>query len=1751
MSAATISLDDIRAFRTPPLAPDDGNISLDDVRAFRPKPAQPFGGVDFPEPQDAGSGPAQATALGPNAFPVEQGAVLPDVLARIRSAPSVLPQPDANAMVGRQQSLANAISSIGIKRPQAPAFQPTSAEQQGAAAAGPSGRFGAAIISPLSEGFAGAESNWRALYDHFSGLVRGESAPLSEAEGGSPIVDRIVPPQERGALGAVAQQGNLASRQVGGLIGSLPPMLADPRSLATMAVSGPIAKGLSVAAEPILARLGAEAGPEAVAGVQRLLASGNTGASFMGLDAASRADWSDPQAAMEQVVNAAVNGAMVGTAGYGLHAAAGRVLGSRGAARGVEPQPRVAEGGVPTGDADVAGQPIPQPTPESASPVVVPNGGVANLAAPDTPGLVGDRTAVGNAEVPIVPSDVGLSDPSIRSGSAIDVSQVPPPPETPAQASTVPEPGVFYHGTGTSGLTKERLDPFLGNHESLFGHGIYLTDSPDIAAGYAKARGRKTGSPEVYRAEVNPSKTLDLEQPATPDVVEAIRRGTSAHPELTDAVNEAAKEPGSTPESIMLALRKATSELSHQEQIPTSEFVENYQVITDELKNLGYQAVTHTGGKRTGKPPHRVLIVLDPEAITSFKPKESPNVPTQAEQDRQVNPAGIARDQGQAQDAREREQVAAAGPSDRSGATPSGGTGELPATAPGEPVADGQELLTGERGDIAKTAQQLWNSPDYANELPDGSVIKKQGNTLTLINPNGNNRGFATLRPDGRAVITFQRSGTNAPAIETYSTLLDALGRNGVSRVEVHGPLPEGHPWRSIVGKLRDSGFHVEDAGTDPAFYIDTRRSEKAPQLTADPATMNVADLRREVTAAGDTPVGMNRAKLAAQVAGLRAEPDWAQGVPTKELRKQAREAGVRDRGTRPEVVRVLADTKVSSVSQPAVSPTGSRSEPSQESLPSQSSPQSTESAEPRNPEQMNLRDLRAELKASGRFEIPAGIKRADLVSGVKLLRELTAKEEAGAPTAESPKAAGRDPNSDYGPPDAAMGAASKREISSPTGPSLGATIASGVSKAAKFLRDKVVGTEFRHTNAVDKEAAQALAKYTNAGKDAQKAMAADWAAKVMPEDFADEKARREFGTALLEGQLRGLRKSLTDEGKTAEAAQVRTAVGQKDSPFRDEAAYQKYLKDNPEKFRAHIQGPQALTDPWHKQLGGKKRAGDPATGAFINTEAVRTDSESKTGISLPSGNQTATLKQGSRHNKTFSGTAAAYEVDYQKQLVKMMSNYPEIAKREAIAAMAKSGAAMERTTTQGRPMGDEWKDAVKVPVDIHGVPRFDHNGEVVGARTHRVDLYFKDPKVAREFRGAFNTDLTESTHPLTAAIVGAQLAAPTDAIAHAGNWAMVLGGLPEGDPGFKGIASDIARQIPGVDLADAGIKFAASVHQALSDSAEYRRQVAKLFEIGSGRPGLPEPETALGKKAASLNPLRWMGEAMHTGDTAVRTALLRVGEEAQKNGMMARGDAPLREFINSTLGNYNPRAMTGPQRLARSTGLSPFIVAGRNFNRYAIRKVTQMPAYQAASESARLRMVSTAIAGTALSVGLPAIINYVRTGNAAPKGIPVGALYVQTKQDGSVEYFDPQRFTGLRRGLRAFGIEGAVQAIRDGRDTMGAAKAAALQAAQTAAGPWTGPAVQVGVGAMTGKDTGGFPISQDLHGKGGSGAQFAENVKGSLEHVNPILRYLTDTKQKTYQDAAGEYLRKIMGSVGFYEVTTKDRTAHLRSASH
>jgi hypothetical protein len=213
---------------------------------------------------------------------------------------------------------------------------------------------------------------------------------------------------------------------------------------------------------------------------------------------------------------------------------------------------------------------------------------------------------------------------TIEEVTGITTKTVEPPKETPVHDfNYTPETGklnskTWYHGSGTMGITKEKVSPNNTNIEGLYGHGLYLTDDKGIAEGYAKARSKRTNSPVVYQAKIEINNSIDLEKPLPKDAFEIIKKTSKAFDDYFgngdwgERIDKAFLE-GKPGKDIWRMMSDMFSDVSQDGMIPKSELYEYFQDITGELKDAGYDGFTHIGGDIVGKKKHQVAILFDPQ----------------------------------------------------------------------------------------------------------------------------------------------------------------------------------------------------------------------------------------------------------------------------------------------------------------------------------------------------------------------------------------------------------------------------------------------------------------------------------------------------------------------------------------------------------------------------------------------------------------------------------------------------------------------------------------------------------------------------------------------------------------------------------------------------------------------------------------------------------------------------------------------------------------------------------------------------------------------------------------------------------------------------------------------------------------------------------------------------------------------------------------------------------------------------------
>jgi len=189
-----------------------------------------------------------------------------------------------------------------------------------------------------------------------------------------------------------------------------------------------------------------------------------------------------------------------------------------------------------------------------------------------------------------------------------------------------------YHGTNVENLRPEHLDATGTDEANLFGQGVYLTDNPQVAASYARARARgRGGRPVVYKAKLNVQNPLDMKATVHPKFAEAIRHAaaqmghlTGGETDVAEAVHAALQNPRITNGELYHAFSRAVTDYSHTHQVPKSEFTEIFQDLAGNLRHHGFDALTHVGGEITQSRfgHHQVTVLLDPQHRVSVRAPE-------------------------------------------------------------------------------------------------------------------------------------------------------------------------------------------------------------------------------------------------------------------------------------------------------------------------------------------------------------------------------------------------------------------------------------------------------------------------------------------------------------------------------------------------------------------------------------------------------------------------------------------------------------------------------------------------------------------------------------------------------------------------------------------------------------------------------------------------------------------------------------------------------------------------------------------------------------------------------------------------------------------------------------------------------------------------------------------------------------------------------------------------------------------------
>lgn len=645
-------------------------------------------------------------------------------------------------------------------------------------------------------------------------------------------------------------------------------------------------------------------------------------------------------------------------------------------------------------------------------------------------------------------------------------------------------------------------------------------------------------------------------------------------------------------------------------------------------------------------------------------------------------------------------------------------------------------------------------------------------------------------------------------------------------------------------------------------------------------------------------------------------------------------------------------------------------------------------------------------------------------------------------------------------------------------------------------------------------------------------------AAKVLGDKYKDPVFAEKLGSVLVQEMQEAKIIQLHDDLMKARTPGERAKIqGQIDrvKPVWDMPATQ---INSPAEFQAALADPeiiaaierhktlvQAQAEAAHVALGGKLAAVGPNTGAFINTEAI------VAGEDLPGaakrGDLQNVLKRKTAFGKGRTGTADQYEIDYNRQVARMAAgNAERTAKKDYYETLEREGLA-EKLPLGERPAAPEKY-------------RRERTQEL--SVTGQLEDTWIRRDVFGEHRQLMNTDSPLDNHlaAVTARLMNTvQLKSITDPTFHIANIVSAVTGAPGGGSRL----ADLGRQIPGVNVGDALVRIGRRLGDVNALNPEAREKLAEIARIGALREGHPG--------------------IVHAVDQAGRLVMNDLFQNLVDEGLATNTEGNRRDFVNQ-IGQYNGRVMGKIKALFKEIGISPFIVAGQNFNRLGVRRLLQQPGVETTGAAARGKLVATSVLGTIVSLlAVPAAVNYLlnrddeRVKNKAvgPTGVPLGAIGWQDQdadgKPGKLHYVDPLKWTNFRRGARMTGLNALANGVMQERDLNHTAGQAWEDIRNAAIHPWAGPAINAFTIFETGKSVAGFQEAELANPldrtQAPTAAQSALNAKAALGHLQPqVAAFLAGGKSKNPAEfSPGEGLKKVAtslgGAAGYYEKNAGD----------
>lgn len=393
-----------------------------------------------------------------------------------------------------------------------------------------------------------------------------------------------------------------------------------------------------------------------------------------------------------------------------------------------------------------------------------------------------------------------------------------------------------------------------------------------------------------------------------------------------------------------------------------------------------------------------------------------------------------------------------------------------------------------------------------------------------------------------------------------------------------------------------------------------------------------------------------------------------------------------------------------------------------------------------------------------------------------------------------------------------------------------------------------------------------------------------------------------------------------------------------------------------------------------------------------------------------------------------------------------------------------------------------------------------------------RYDLWLRKDLLP-ELRQALQPDSALSHGALAelgSLITKAQVSLGVDAVWHSVN---VASGVD------TAVRAALGKNVFGVREVDTITRVAKNVVNVMQDNPAIQQAVLELAKIGAWH-DRPYIGSGIGLGAKIISVI----------DKAGRLSLNQIYDELVRSRVLTESEAGRREFVNR-LGQYNVGLMSKPQQFFREMGISPFVVAGRNFNRQALKQLIGAPGVKGADfvEAAKLRARSFVGLLTGLVV-VPVVANMLLTQEPFGRdGTPTGAIDTgKDNKEGNPIVIDPAKLLLVRRGMRITGLGALERDVRRGQVSGKTASTAMRDVINGLIHPWAGPAVDVVTVATTGHDISGY--RQAVNPK-----DLGSRMAAAAREINPLAGGVAKGLQEG--NVPGEVTKSFSGAIGVKSV--------------